>query len=126
MADVVPALPVVACNECQAPIVWAFTVLGKRMPLDATATVNGNVYLTWAPDTRTWHAIVRTRSEARSPAWAEVPQHVHHAMTCPHAARWNPGAAKARGAKPDTPGAPSRLTHVVFPGNVRPIQEGMF
>lgn len=31
------------CRECQAPIVWAETESGKRMPLNAGPDPNGNV-----------------------------------------------------------------------------------
>ena len=127
MPDEVPPVPAEPCNWCRSDIAWAWTSNGKRMPLDAVPTVNGNVYLTWDPETRSWRATVQTRYEARSQAWAEVPLHVHHAMTCPDAPQWNPGAAKARGSKADTRQAPSGLAPALHPAaQVRPVQEGMF
>jgi hypothetical protein len=36
---------VLSCRSCSAPIFFAHTVDGKRMPIDATAAVGGNVRL---------------------------------------------------------------------------------
>lgn len=36
----------VECASCGAPITWAITPAGKRMPVDAEPTPNGNVELT--------------------------------------------------------------------------------
>lgn len=33
------------CNSCHAPIVWALTVAGKRMPVDAEPVEHGNLHL---------------------------------------------------------------------------------
>ena len=34
------------CRSCQAPIEWATSVKGKRMPLDAAPVKGGNITLT--------------------------------------------------------------------------------
>ena len=31
------------CSKCPAPIAWAFTANGKRMPLDAEPVAGGNI-----------------------------------------------------------------------------------
>jgi hypothetical protein len=33
------------CASCKAPIVWAVTEHGKRMPVDAEPTITGNIVL---------------------------------------------------------------------------------
>lgn len=135
----VPELPDTRCNYCTAPIVWAVTPLRKFMPLDRDATDNGNVCLTWDPEARTWRATVETVWEKESPAWREVPRHVHHGTTCPHAKSWWPSAAKghqsnvsgvhpkAEVTKPDARGPVSaNQEHPVTPPTARPVQESMF
>jgi hypothetical protein len=33
------------CNSCGAPIIWAETITGRRMPLDRKPTTDGNIIL---------------------------------------------------------------------------------
>jgi hypothetical protein len=68
------------CNSCGAPILWAITSTGKRMPVDAEPSPVGNVLL-----------IVRSGEEPRAEV---VPRgtksnllRVSHFATCPNSAK---------------------------------------
>lgn len=70
-----------ACRSCGAAIVWAVsTSSGKRMPLDAEPTAQGNVILDSA--TEPYSAVVQ-----RGPI-ADGSGHLSHFVTCPNAASW--------------------------------------
>jgi len=65
------------CSSCDAPIIWAVTDAGKRMPLDAEPAPDGNVVLT------------RVGGQARARKGSEfgpnMPRHKSHFATCPNA-----------------------------------------
>jgi len=59
------------CRTCRAPIVWAQTFTGRRMPLDLHPTDDGSYTITdglavYAPD-------------------ADAPRYRPHWASCPHA-----------------------------------------
>lgn len=86
--------PVVKCRSCGAPIIWAITERGKRIPLDAEPNnAKGNMILVpWgksslqtggAPEVTSWEArVVAPLLDANQTRYMP-----HHA-TCPDAKRW--------------------------------------
>lgn len=72
------------CSACGAPIVWASTSNGGRMPVDVGATPDGNVLLLATIDHR-WVAIVVGKAEAKAQAGPRE-RHTSHFATCPKAA----------------------------------------
>ena len=75
--------------DCQAPIIWAITQAGKRMPVDADPAPNGNVLLqpSLNPSTNTPRATV---VNPNSPPLDGFDGTLHHSHfeTCPAADRW--------------------------------------
>ena len=72
------------CKACEAPIVWAVTKAGKRMPVDVTPTEDGNVLLFPMAD-RQVLAIVFSLDEARAKSRERFKSHF---ATCVEAARF--------------------------------------
>ena len=64
------------CKSCHAPILWAETVNGRRIPLDAHPDPTGNVEL---------HADGRAVVHRTAPLTG-VPLYRAHHQTCPYAA----------------------------------------
>jgi hypothetical protein len=82
--------PIGECRDatCQAPIIWAVTAgRGKRMPVDANPTPDGNVMLTLADGSDT---PVATVIDPAAPPLGGWPGTLHHSHfeTCPAADRW--------------------------------------
>jgi hypothetical protein len=77
------SLRVQACRSCSAPIVWALTERGKRMPVDAEPSADGNIVLI-APDDP------RDEPVARIAGLADRTEERHrsHFVTCPQASSW--------------------------------------
>lgn len=73
-----------ACGSCDAPIVWARTQRGERMPVDAAPDPErGNVMLTGrAPHLR---AGVLSRGQAAGARAVGQELHTAHFVNCPHA-----------------------------------------
>jgi hypothetical protein len=72
------------CRSCHAPIYWALTERGKRIPLDAVANPKGNMLLEPANETRT---VWRTR--AFSPLFDGLQRlYMPHHATCPQGKEW--------------------------------------
>lgn len=69
------------CKACRAPIVWAQTLAGKSMPVDASPAADGNVLLFPLADRR-WLAVVMTKDEAASKSDERFKSHF---ATCPNA-----------------------------------------
>jgi hypothetical protein len=67
-----------ACRSCGAEVFWAVTASGKRMPVDADVTADGNVSI--GPDGL---AYVVPAGHVASPAY---PRYTSHFATCPNAA----------------------------------------
>jgi hypothetical protein len=75
------------CGSCGAPIIWADTRHGRKMPVDAEPSPNGNVEL------RTVGGVVlATVGDAvlSLPGMAGT-MHMSHFATCPHASEWRKG-----------------------------------
>lgn len=70
------------CRSCGAPIIWAKTLGGLNMPLDAEPNPDGNVVLAHGL------AIVREKPsfEVRGEREGET-RHTSHFATCPFAAQ---------------------------------------
>jgi hypothetical protein len=73
------------CSSCGAPILWAVTEAGKRMPLDYDEHEGGNVFLFRSPpgSGKPWTCKVG-RQEDAPPQFAS--RHFSHFATCPNAA----------------------------------------
>jgi len=77
--------PTAACESCPAPIIWAVTRNGRRMPVDRDPVKTGNVALT-------------DRTHLGQPPLAEVLAAARcfgrrdlresHFVTCPHSTVW--------------------------------------
>lgn len=69
------------CSSCRAPIIWAKTVNGKPMPLDAAPDPAGIVFL------ENGIAIVLSGIEPGLTTRPGVMRHNSHFVSCPSAAR---------------------------------------
>jgi len=75
------------CRSCKAPIIWAVTKTGKRMPVDETPTKGGNIILgmRWQlppiahVQTEQQLALLRERGEVL---------YVSHFATCKQGKKW--------------------------------------
>jgi hypothetical protein len=65
------------CRSCGAPIIWAITDRGKRLPLDAMPNPAGNVRLTGG------NAIVLKKDDVY-----DGPRYMPHFATCKDADKW--------------------------------------
>jgi hypothetical protein len=73
------------CRSCEAPILWAKTVKGKRMPLDPDPVEDGNIWIIRAePDGPV--ISVALASEGVPPLVQH--RYVAHFVTCPDADAW--------------------------------------
>lgn len=72
------------CRSCHAPIRWARTEKGKRMPLDPAPVLGGNRSLEEVPAYQLTPAYFITEAITPHP---DRPGYVSHFSTCPHAAR---------------------------------------
>jgi hypothetical protein len=81
------SMPRTTCRSCSAPIVWAVTAKGKRMPLDAVPHPEGNVRLRagWGSPPL---ADVLNKGEAVYARCAGEQLHVAHHSTCRHGRAW--------------------------------------
>lgn len=70
-----------ACRSCRAPVTWAITDLGNRIPLDLTPVADGNIVVIGHQAGTTVVRVV-TIDE---PAPAGAPRYVSHFATCPNA-----------------------------------------
>jgi hypothetical protein len=66
------------CKSCFAPIIWAVTTGGKRMPLDYDENEAGNVFYY----ERTGRCDVKTQQTPTPPG---ATRHFSHFATCPNA-----------------------------------------
>lgn len=72
------------CRSCQAPIRWARTPKGARMPLDLEPVANGNIHLGWVGGDEL--AFVLTDQADIAGCQADgTPLYVSHFATCPDA-----------------------------------------
>lgn len=70
------------CNYCSEQILWLQTANGRFMPVDAQPSPNGNVLRTGG------HGGVLNKTKAIAARQSGAKLHLHHAVTCPHAAKW--------------------------------------
>ena len=71
------------CRSCRAEIIWVITARGgRRMPLDAEPTPDGNVIF----DTTGRAAVVS--GETLATLRPEIKRYMPHHATCPHADQW--------------------------------------
>jgi len=71
------------CRSCKAPIVWAQTEAGKRIPVDEAPVADGNLALIGTgPGGTTLAAIYDPAKHAGKTRF------VSHFSTCPHAGAW--------------------------------------
>lgn len=77
--------PTSRCRSCNQPVIWALTTANqKRMPVDPTPVLGGNVVLTSGPTARVLTAEETERRRALgSTAWTS------HFTTCPQAKSWS-------------------------------------
>lgn len=73
------------CKSCRAPILWAHTPAGARMPLDAEPVKDGNIQLGFVGGEEM--AIVLTNPADIAGCQVDgIPLYVSHFATCPNAA----------------------------------------
>ncbi len=80
------------CRSCHAPIVWAMTDAGKRMPLDPMPTTTGTVALLQGSERR---ARVLPAAELEAARAEGKTLFTPHWATCPQAREWK-GKARPR------------------------------
>jgi hypothetical protein len=68
------------CKSCGAPLIWAKTIKGHSLPLDAQPSPKGNVIVT-----EDGTAMVYRDPSAIAPRYANEPRYVSHFATCPNA-----------------------------------------
>jgi hypothetical protein len=91
---------ITACKRCHAPICWALTSAnGKKQPLDAEPTAEGNVAVMQGPDGRLYvRSVTVARPEIRPGEWQAMP---HHATCSSPPPRRSSGGQRARaGVRP--------------------------
>lgn len=72
---------------CEAPIIWAVTSRGKRMPVDAEPSPDGNVELAGPPAAP--HVLPHATVYGQRPLdAAERTLRLPHHATCPKADEW--------------------------------------
>lgn len=79
----VDGFTVASCRTCYAPIVWANTLNGERMPVDAEIVADGNVVLSDGPRGSVTATVLDQAS-----LFADGPRRKAHFATCPDAAGW--------------------------------------
>jgi hypothetical protein len=82
MPDATPVYPTTPCrtSTCRKPVIWAFTVGGSRMPVDAEPVKHGTIVLDRGSDGRLTIRFVGV------PQWPDHPvRYRSHFATCPAA-----------------------------------------
>jgi hypothetical protein len=74
------------CRSCQAPIVWAHTTTGKRIPVDAAPAAGGNIRLIAGQHGLTAHVVGSAIDLFDDTDTGE--RHLPHHATCPQADEW--------------------------------------
>jgi len=69
------------CGTCRAPIIWAVTVHGRRMPVDADPAADGNITLDLRGGPMPLARVLTTAQR-----FGRRDLHKCHFATCPHAA----------------------------------------
>lgn len=74
------------CSSCGAPIIWARTEKGRRMPLDPGAREDGNVARLGAQVGG--DLLVEVLPAGHTATSGDPLRFVTHFVTCPHADQW--------------------------------------
>jgi hypothetical protein len=74
------------CVSCSAPLIWAQTERGKRMPVDAQLNSTGNLVLCFEVDQ--FDRPVSGQLVVTAPEGYAGPRWLSHFATCPKAALW--------------------------------------
>jgi hypothetical protein len=77
------------CRRCHAPVIWALTKAGKRMPVDKQRDPSGIAALSHAAD---GHWYVRILTPGEQPAPGVEHRHMPHFATCPERIKDTPDA----------------------------------
>jgi hypothetical protein len=77
------------CRSCDAPMFWAETVNGKRIPIDAVPVHDGNIRIIQRPNLIPL-AVYQTQIETFKhwPKIASAETYVSHFATCPQRDSW--------------------------------------
>ncbi|MFL5381277.1 MAG: hypothetical protein ACJ8GN_02000 [Longimicrobiaceae bacterium] len=74
------------CASCSAPVIWAVTPAGKRMPVDVQLSIAGNLVLCYEVDQLgrpvSGQQVIPAPPDYAGPRWAS------HFASCPQAALW--------------------------------------
>lgn len=93
------AVRIEACDvaSCGKPLIWARTVKGNVMPVDAVPDPGGNVLLDTTRTDRGGrpYAGVLGPAQARGVRAAGRELRTHHRLTCTDPAQWSRAAARA-------------------------------
>jgi hypothetical protein len=75
------------CRSCGAPVIWAVSTLGRKLPVDASPDTDGQWWLT-TDDARATQPNFR-RVDLYTPE--DTPRYTSHFATCPQADKWRKG-----------------------------------
>lgn len=80
------------CRSCDAPIRWAITTNGRRIPLDAASHPEGNLVIVDDVATRGWfrfdptvHLVPKDQLDGFRQKHPDEPLYRSHFATCPNA-----------------------------------------
>lgn len=77
------------CRSCGAPILWAITNRGKRIPLDAEPTFRGNMVVEAKSVEQNGHMVEQLHANVVSPLFdSKQNRYMPHHASCPDAKRW--------------------------------------
>ncbi len=80
------------CRTCAADIVWCTTEKGRKMPVDAAASADGNIRVIGThrdeQDRPTPRIRVARDDEAAAALFDDAPRYLSHFTTCPNAKAW--------------------------------------
>ena len=75
------------CRSCGAAVIWAETILGRRMPLDYEPTKDGNIILGMRHDNVPLALVQTAQALARLKEKGEM-LYTSHFATCPSGKKW--------------------------------------
>lgn len=73
------------CRSCSAPIRWALTQKGRRIPLDPDPVPDGNLVLAPAVEPRSTPTAIALTRHNDPPLNPDTPRYRSHFATCPNA-----------------------------------------
>lgn len=74
------------CRSCRAPLLWALTEKGRRIPLDRNSVPDGNIELEETDEGPPMSRVV-PREDRILPGFFHTPRYKSHFATCPNAKR---------------------------------------